>query len=209
MSIIFILFYSLIHPWNIGTILNNLGSPEVDIISMIFFIICFYLFLNLIHIRNEQNYNLFLITIFLLISFKLSYLYALFLAFYIFFYCKILIINRTFIFLSICFSLWVMKGILLTGCILFPIEYSCFDFSWSLGKENVEGYYNIIKAFNRTLPENSNFGYFLNNSTSYEWLSSWFNNYFLTTEFLIITFLIILFSNLFLFLKKYLIKKNF
>ena len=102
-----------------------------------------------------------------------------------------------------------MKGILLTGCILFPIEYSCFDFSWSLGKENVEGYYNIIKAFNRTLPENSNFGYFLNNSTSYEWLSSWFNNYFLTTEFLIITFLIILFSNLFLFFKKIFNKKKF
>lgn len=208
LSIIFILFYSLIHPWNIGTILNNLGSPEVDMLSMIFFIICFYLFLDLIRVRNEENYNLFLITIFLLISFKLSYLYVAFLAFYIFFNCKILIINRTFIILGICFSLWAMKGVFLTGCMLFPLEYTCFNFSWSLGKENVEDYYNIIKAFNRTLPENTNFGYYLNNTTSYEWLISWFNDYFLTTEFLIISFIIMLFSSLFLFFIKLLKKKK-
>ena len=38
-----------------------------------------------------------------------------------------------------------------------------------MGKENVEGYYNIVKSFNRTLPENTNFGNFEHTVQSYDW----------------------------------------
>ena len=209
LSIVFILFYSLIHPWNNGTIMNNIGSPEVDIVSMIFFLLLIYLFLNLIEEKSEENFDLFIIVIFLLISFKLSYVYSLLLLLYIIFFKKILILNKTSFFVSTTFLIWIAKGLLLSGCILFPISKTCLNLSWSMGKENVEGYYNIVKSFNRTLPENTNFGNFEHTVQSYDWFVPWIKNYFLQTEFLIIIFMIFTCSILFLIIFFTIKKKNF
>jgi hypothetical protein len=81
----FILIYTFVHPAYNGTIFYNLGSPEVDIVSMFFFILSGYLFLK---IFEEKNYNclenLIILVIFCYLT-KLSYATSLlFLIFIIF-----------------------------------------------------------------------------------------------------------------------------
>ena len=120
-----------------------------------------------------------------------------------------MILNKTSFFVSTTFLIWIAKGLLLSGCILFPISKTCLNLSWSMGKENVEGYYNIVKSFNRTLPENTNFGNFEHTVQSYDWFVPWIKNYFLQTEFLIIIFMIFTCSILFLIIFFTIKKKKF
>ena len=75
--------------------------------------------------------------------------------------------------------MWIFKSIILSGCIIFPIKFTCIDLSWSLGSTNVEGYKNIIQSFNRTLPDNLNWNDFDYTLQSLKWFKPWFINYYL------------------------------
>ena len=48
-----LLTYSFIHPMKNGTIFYNLGSPEVDTLAMIFFILSGFLFLKIYEIKKN------------------------------------------------------------------------------------------------------------------------------------------------------------
>ena len=53
LTVSYLLFFSYIHPFKNGIILNHLGNPEIDIISNIFFILIIYIFFKL----DENNYS--------------------------------------------------------------------------------------------------------------------------------------------------------
>ena len=79
-----------------------------------------------------------------------------------------------------------------------------------MGAENVENYKNIVSAFNRgifTKQDWSNFDFTI---YTFDWFIPWFKNYFLKTELLTISFLLILIFLLFniLYYLKELIQKK-
>ena len=70
-----------------------------------------------------------------------------------------------------------------------------------------EGYSKIIQSFARDTPERLKFGDFNHTINSYDWLYPWFEQYFLKTEFLYISILLLL-LNLIIILFTFFYKKN-
>ena len=192
--IIYFFIYSYFHPNNNGTILNSLGSPEVDTISMILFCLSCYIFLKESKFKSEYEFYVYLLTaVILSITTKLSSLALVFFIAYFFFKKKKnFLFYKINIFFSIFFLLWVLKSIFSSGCLIFPISYTCIDFSWSMGNQNVETYNNIIKSFNRSMGNMKEWSNFEITINSFQWFVPWIKNYFLKVEFLYISFLFII-----------------
>ena len=193
LSILYIFSYSYFHPYGNGTILNNLGSPEADTVSMVFFILALYLFLLNIESKTINHFYLFSLSIFLIITIKISYIgIFLFFIYIIYNKNKNYYFNKINFFILISTLLWFVKSIFLTGCLIFPIKQSCIKTSWSMNFDSVEGYSKIIQSFARDTPLRAKFTDFDFTLNSYQWVIPWFKEYFLNTEFLYISFLIII-----------------
>lgn len=209
---IYILAYSYFHPYGNGTILNNLGSPEVDTVAMLLFILCIYLFLKFKENQDTNLINLIFILIFITITTKLSYIGIFFIGLYLLYSNKEIFKNFRLIFI-ICVGsfFWFLKSFILTGCLLFPIKGTCFQTTWSPGLESIEGYSNIVRSFARDTPDRLRFGDFDYTLNSFDWIGPWFTTYFLQTEFLTISFFIFIVNILviLIFYKKNLFDKKY
>ena len=85
LTISFILTFAILHPFNNGVMLNLIGSPEVDTVAMICFILSLYLFLKSIKNNDQENINLLYIISSLAVLIKISHLGAALFAIIIFF----------------------------------------------------------------------------------------------------------------------------
>ena len=201
LSIVYILSYSLFHPYQNGTILNNLGSPETDTVSMIFFIFSVYLFFLFINNKNEKNLNLLLLCVYLTVSTKISYIGIVILPI-------ILILRGNFFnlkincLISFALFLWFVRGFISTGCLIFPISSSCIGSSWSMKLFEIENYKNIVQSFARDTPLRLKFTDFDHTLYSNDWLYPWFKEYFLETEFLVISFILVIINSLLIIITK-------
>ena len=74
-SLTFILFFSLIHPYNNGQIFNHLGTPENDTAAMVTILLSIYIFLINLESFDKKNFYLTNVLIALSILFKLSHIY--------------------------------------------------------------------------------------------------------------------------------------
>ena len=208
LSILYIFSYSYFHPYGNGTILNGLGSPEADTVSMVFFILALYLFLLSIENKTINYFYLFSLSIFLIITIKISYIGVfLFFIYIIYNKNKDYYFNKINFFILISTLLWFVKSVFLTGCLIFPIKYSCIKTSWSMNFDLVESYSKIIQSFARDTPLRAKFTDFDFTLNSYQWFIPWFKEYFLKTEFLLVSFLIIL-INIIILLVIFLFKNN-
>ena len=217
LSLIYIFTYSFFHPYNNGTILNLLGSPEADLTAMIFYILSIYMFTQCIEKKKIEDFYLLTVFIFLTITTKVSYLGV----FLFFIYAFTIFQNKKFYFNRLNFlilltgALWVLKSIMLSGCLIFPISFTCFDVTWALDQADVKSYSQIIQSFARDAPGRLNFTDFNYTLYSSAWFIPWFNNYFLKTEFLYVSFILIFLSLIFFMIfynhKKYpqILKSNF
>ena len=205
-SLFFIFIYSFFHPFGNGTILNNIGSPEVDITAAFFFIYTFYLFLKYDENKEENLINLIILISILIFTIKINYLAILIIPFLILILNKKILSYLQISLYSVFFLIiWSIKGFISSGCFLFPIPASCFNTSWSLPLDKIENYQNIIMSFARDTPDRQKFSDFDHTLNSYDWFYPWINEYFLKTEFLFISFLLIVFfvtSLIFLFIFK-------
>ena len=214
-SLFFIFIYSFFHPFGNGTILNNIGSPEVDITAAFFFIYTFYLFLKYDENKEENLINLIILISILIFTIKINYLAILIIPFLILILNKKILSYLQISLYSVFFLIiWSIKGFISSGCFLFPIPASCFNTSWSLPLDKIENYQNIIMSFARDTPDRQKFSDFDHTLNSYDWFYPWINEYFLKTEFLFISFLLIVFFVtslifLFIFKKKINISKNY
>jgi len=192
---IYIFVYSFFHPYGNGTILNNIGSPEVDTVAMLLFILCVYLFLKFKENYSINLINLIFILVFITITAKLSYIGIFFIGLYLLYSNKEIFKNlRLIVIIFASFFFWFIKSFILTGCFLFPIKFTCFQTSWSLGIDSIEGYGNIVRSFARDTPDRLKFGDFNYTLNSFDWIGPWFKSYFLQTEFLTISFFIFIFN---------------
>ena len=210
----FIFFYTIIHPLTNGIILNHLGNPEVDIPVMIFFLVSFYIFLKIVFERKFFLINLLSISCLLTFTTKISYFAVLLLPIVAiliikekFFFNLKLIKNKNEIFVFFIFLIsWSFKGYINSGCILFPVTFSCFDVGWGAEISEIDHYSKIIMGFardTRLRARYTDFEYIIN---TYNWIVPWFKDYFLNTSLLkisaSITFLYFCFFTIYKLVKK-------
>lgn len=204
LSVCFLIFFSYLHPFKNGIILNHLRNPEVDTVGMVFFIISFYLFLKCIENRNIQSFNLLLISSMICFFTKISYIGVIILPFIILFlfYRKNIsdiFLQKLNLLIIFTFILWLSKNFIISGCFIFPLKFTCFDVFWSAGINEVDYYSKVVKGFARDTRERSLYLDFDHTIHSLKWFIPWFKDYAMNTAFLKISSLITITSILSLF----------
>ena len=198
----FLLVYSFIHPSLNGTIFNSIGSADADSSGMYFYILSFYFFLKSLNTRNIND--LALTVVFSVLSYisKLSYLPSIMLLIFFVFYLKINILKylKFMVFIGIINFLWVSKYLVSTGCLIFPLDFTCINFEWSISKDLVKEFAKETSAFarskNNTYTNYTNYDYYLN---SFQWFLPWVKNFFFTIAFIKISIFIIFLSSIIIF----------
>ena len=208
----YLFFYSYLHPFKYGVILNHLGNAERDLASMFLYFSTIYLFLKIFeeskYEKNKFNLiNLFLISVFICITTRITTVPVLLLAFYVLYKNKnYKIFNYGNIFIFFTGLFWMLRSFILSGCLVFPIKQTCLQTTWSTNPNIIENYVTEAMRYSRTLPNLDRVGDLQFTLNSYDWFVPWFKNYFLETaifqiNLIIIISIIILISLNFLFKK--------
>ena len=205
--ICYLLLFSYLHPIYYGVILNHIGNPERDIITMFLYFLSFYIFIKIFE-KNDINdkiklTNLLLISTFICVSARLTTIFVFLLPMYVIIknrYYKILI-NFTSLFVILTGILWIIRSFILSGCLLFPIEQTCFSTPWSVDMETLLYMVDEAKRYTRTLPYLNNLGNYDYSLNSFDWLKPWIRDYLFTTALLQINLGIIIMVSLFLIVK--------
>lgn len=210
---IFLFFFAIIHPFQDGIIFNHLGSPESDIIGIVFFSYSFYFFLKILEKKEIEDFYYLLLFSFYGILTKISYGYLVYLLIICLFLFKFEIFKKKkiILFLFLISLTWFLRNLIISGCLIFPISFTCFDFQWSNNISEIEYFFNETKSWSRATRlriNAANFEYTLN---SFEWFVPWFKDYFVNTsilKILSISFFISVFFLLFgIFSKKFKFKE--
>ena len=212
-SVFFLIFFSYLHPFSNGIILNHLRNPELDISGMVFFILSFYLFLKCLEKKDLDKFRLLMLSSAICLFIKISYIGVVLFPFTIlFFYFKwdiLKFFKKKFnLFVIIFIFFWLLKNILNSGCLLFPVSLTCFETSWSIGNEQIEKYSNIVKSFARDTPERSRYTDFDYTINTFQWVLPWLKEYAFKNALIQISFFITLLSTIFLGLLKLIGKLN-
>tara|TARA_X000000368_G_scaffold196337_1_gene154933 strand:- start:3113 stop:4801 length:1689 start_codon:yes stop_codon:yes gene_type:complete len=165
---IFLLIYSLLDNFGIGGGRNGFiyiqGVTKQDVtVGILFFFLSIVILLK-INDKSATKFELFLISFISLFVYQLKVSAVLILLIYLLLlvfeynekklnFKDIFKINIPVIFLS---SFWLFKSLLTTGCLIFPVAFTCFDsFNWYL-KGSTEVYESITKsaslAFDNSVP---------------------------------------------------------
>jgi hypothetical protein len=118
--------------FTINTTLTDLSSGLLLVVQF-YFAIKIFLLMNIKKEINADNIQIFILLTFLCVAFKASSLLSVVLFFVIMIlsvksveFLKLIIFKNIFLFLLI--FLWLLKNIIISGCIVYPIEASCFEF---------------------------------------------------------------------------------
>ena len=191
LSALFILLFSLIHPFENGIIMMHLGSLGTDFPAMIFFILTVYYFLKNFGKKDIKYYRYILILSTLTVFCRISYLPILLLSLFLFFNKKIFIKEINFnILLFFSYIFWVLRSLVNNGCLIFPVKFTCFEFNNYFPLEKVIQFSNVIKSFARTAPEHQEFMNLNFSIYSYDWFLPWLKNYFFVTSLTQVFFII-------------------
>ena len=207
LSLSFLFFFSYLHPFRNGVILNHLHNPEVDTIGMVFFILSFYLLLMFLDEKRKEIFHLLILSSSICFFIKLSYIgVALFpLLILIVFYRKNLaeiLKTKIIFFVILLFIFWIIKNLLVSGCLIFPLNFTCFNVVWSPGVDEIETYKNVIKGFARDTRERLRYLDFNHTIHTFNWFLPWFKDYALNTSLLKISYIIIFSTSIFFFIIK-------
>lgn len=192
-SFIILFFFSLIHPFKNGPILNHLGNPDLDIVPMTMFLISIFILIKFYEEKNKELFQLYIFCAFFCVTSRIIYLPLIIPIIYHYTSTKN-INNFNFYFLSFGGSLWLIKSFLNSGCLIFPYKFTCLNVNWSPGKENIKYHLNEVMSYSRDGPFRSKYKDFDYTLNSLDWFYPWINNYYLESAFLILFSLIILVS---------------
>ena len=210
LTISFLIFFSYLHPFKNGVILNHLGNPERDIISMLFFFLIIYLFLKALENTNNKNYiNLLFLSLFLCLTSRLLMMPMLILLVFIIIKNKdYKLINMNTIFLSIASIFWILRTFILSGCLFFPFHQTCFKTSWAVNIEEVKFFVLEAMRISRTLPTRNGVNDVDFTLNTYDWVGQWINDYFFSAALLQAGSLIVVFTLFLLVILKFVKKLN-
>ncbi len=222
LSFSYLFFFSLIHPFNYGVILNHFGNPEKDIYNMLIFFTTIYLFLKINEKEINNNFksidtnliNIFLISTTLLLMQMPIYGIIVLLFFYIFYkFIKLKDYNFIFIFLISIGILWILKSISLSGCLFFPLSFTCLNTDWTIEASTIKFFADETKRYCRSLPSLEFVNDYHITIETFKWIKPWFKNYYLTTAMhqinsviFIISFIVIIYL---LIIKKFIISNSY
>ena len=212
LSISFLIFFSYLHPFANGIILNHLHNPEIDTVAMVFFIYCFYLFLKFQEEKNIDNFRLIVLSAIICFYTKISYMAVLvFPILVIIMHYKMdlkkILINKLNLLILSSGVFWSLKSFINSGCLVFPVKLTCFNTSWSPDVNKIDKYSKIVKSFARDTRERLRYTDFEHTIYSFDWFVPWFKDYAVNTAMLKISALIIIISIFFIFFS-YLLKLN-
>ncbi len=209
LSLSFLFFFSYLHPFQNGIILNHLHNPEVDTIGMVFFILSFYLLLMFLEKKRKETFYLLVLSSSICFFIKLSYIGVALLPLLILitFYRKNLIEvfkTKLIFYVILLFIFWIIKNFLISGCLIFPLNLTCVNVIWSPGVDEIETYKNVIKGFARDTRERLRYLDFNHTIHTFNWFLPWFKDYALNTSLLKISYVIIFFTSIsFFIIKRY------
>ena len=190
-SSIFILIFSLVHPFKNGIIMMHLGSLGTELPSMIFFVLTIYFFLKFLENESYKNYQHILILSILTVFCRISYLPILFLPVFILFKNKNFFYNFNLNLIVLSSTLlWLTRSLVNNGCLIFPVKFTCLSFNNYTSLEKIELYSNIVKSFARTAPDQKNFMDLDFSINTFQWFLPWLKNYFFTTSLIQISFVL-------------------
>ena len=116
-----------------------------------------------------------MICVILTIFCRFSYLPVFILPIFILFIEKHFQKNKIIILFSIfVFSLWIIRNLLVTGCLVFPINQLCLGFDQFIETNKVENYLLTIKSFAGALLKDYIFQDHLATINSLKWFKPWF-----------------------------------
>ena len=183
---LFVIFlFAILHPFKDGIMLNALGSPETDIVPIVFIVFSFYFFLRFI--AETQSVDLIYLILFSLLAMfsKINNLPLIFLVIYCLFLkynfktiFTIHIKENYAVYLSIFFisMIWIIKNIIISGCLVFPVSFTCLDVDWA--DVNVAKYHTLEAiSWNRDTELRANSGNFDFTIYSYDWFIPWVKGY--------------------------------
>ena len=189
LSLSFLFFFSFLHPFRNGIILNHLHNPEVDTVAMIFFFTSFYLMLKFFEEKKREIFNLLILSSSICAVIKISYIGVVLLPIIIFFLFyrndlnKFLKIKLNII-LILFFTLWILKNFLISGCFIFPISFTCFNVDWSSGTSEIDNYSKAVKGFARDTRARLRYLDFEHTIYSFNWFMPWLKDYAFNTALL-------------------------
>ena len=134
---VYLIVFSVIHPFRNGVIFNHYGNPEVDLIGMSFFILSIYIFLKYFEEKDKYYFDLLLISSFLCVTAKITYAGVVLFPLYILIYEKFNFLKTKIIFITSLVSLfWMIRGFLLSSCFVYPVKFTCLNTQWFFGERN-------------------------------------------------------------------------
>ena len=189
--------------------LNLIGSPEVDTIAMIGFILTLYLFLKFILEYKDEYAKLILVISCITILVKISHLSVVFFAIIVFFsQRKILVLTRLNFTLVLLSFFWLIRSLFLSGCLIFPAASTCIkNLYWGHPINNVIFNAQSWTSFSRDTRLRLKAGDFDHTIHSFNWVKPWINDYLLNTAFFKAMFATFVLSFLILIIKKVFNKK--
>ena len=145
---------------------------------MVFFIVSFYLILKILEDKKKETFHFLLLSSSICFFIKLSYIGVILLPILIImiFYRKNLfqfLISSLNFFLLILFILWLIKNFLLSGCFIFPLNFTCMNVSWSPGVDEIETYKNVVKSFARDTRERLLYNDLNHTIYTFNWFLPW------------------------------------
>lgn len=148
--------------------IQGIGKPDV-IFGIVFFLASIYIFF--LHRRKSTVHEIIFLYVLVLYSFQLKQFGAVLLIYFFSVLYKLIkekkleIKNllKPLLSLSLILFPWIIKGLILSGCLLFPLEFTCIDFTWY--QENTALDYSTETArFNNAFYFDISF---------FNWLQSW------------------------------------
>jgi len=181
--------------------IQSVGKPDVAF-GILFFLINLMMLAKILENKFEFNDLIFIsYSIFFAFQIRISGIYLSPLFFYFLYRCiktneiSLYIYFKKIKVLFFLLVAWVIKNLLITSCLVFPISFTCFNtFSWSLKKTDLENYYYILSVV-----QNQRI-IFSSGEEFFNWANHWFNHAYNSTIILnfIISFFVILIINKFI-----------
>ena len=149
---------------------------------MLFFIFIINFIINFNKNNNETNnyIKILLVLILFLFMIKVTYSILIFILIFIIFnsFKSFAFFEKLNIFLFSIFCLWILKTFLISGCLIYPVENTCFDkLLWANNLYTAESL--SAEAWAKGYPDSKIKYEFAKYITNFEWLSTWLGNHFI------------------------------
>ncbi len=194
-KIVFLNYLALLSFIFINIFFYRISEHGTDRSAQILVLVLFICFLDFLHKKNYSKNDLIIIFVLFGIIISLKSFYFLYLLFLIpfflfitnnnknlFFSLKVIFHNRYFYYLIFLIVLILLSYFSNTGCLLYPLHFTCFEnFAWSISPNDVKSMNDWYELWSKA---GANPNSRVDNPDQYiigfNWLSNWINNYFFT-----------------------------